>query len=173
MDGAPAETYTGVIRAHLATLLACSGAADAGCCLPQRPGVLLRASPCSEVPTGLPPQPGTAHPGFHTPNLCTLHTPTYHLYVAGSATGTLLPSACGRLCTFPGLLDPVRCLLFSVRCPAVSSTLLVFCPLGSLLFYILLAWHHEIYDTIIDFYCYDFRTRHIKMGLSAALFVCL
>ena len=37
----------------------------------------------------------------------------------------------------------------------------------------LLAWHHEIYDTTIDFYCYDFRTRHIKMGLSAALFVCL
>ena len=37
----------------------------------------------------------------------------------------------------------------------------------------LLAWHHEIYDTIIDFYCYDFRTRHIKMGLSAAFFVLL
>ena len=139
MDGAPAEIDTRIIRAHLATLLACSGAADAGCNLPQRPGLLLRASAGSQVPAGLPPQPGTAHPGFHTPNLCTLHTPTYHLYVAGSATGTLFPSACRRLCPFPGILEPVRCLLFPVRCSAVSSTLLDFCPLGSLLFYFF--WH--------------------------------
>jgi hypothetical protein len=65
--------------------------------------------------------------------------------------------------------------------PTFHSSLLrsVLSPTGPLptrhpiLFYILLAWHHEIHDTIIDFYYHDFRTCHIKMGLSAALFVCL
>jgi hypothetical protein len=138
MDGTSAKIDPRLNRAHLASILARSGAAHlSGCPLPQRSRLCLRTPSGSQVPcppTGLPPQPGTSHTGLHPTYLCTLHTSTFHLYVAGSAAGTLLPSAYGCLRTFPGILEPMRCLLFSVRCTAVSSTLLDFCPLGFLLF---------------------------------------
>jgi hypothetical protein len=138
-------------RAHLTTLLANPGAGHAsGCSLPQRTRMFLRATSRSQVPCpppGLQWPPDTTNSGFHPADLCTLHTSTHHLYVAGPAAGTLLSSACAGLRSLPGILEPLRCLLLTVRCSAVSSALLDFCPLGLLLFYFLPAWHHEIYDT--------------------------
>lgn len=168
MDGASAQAYARLDRAHLSSVLTGPGAADlSGCHFPQCARLYLRASSWSQVPCprpGLPPQPGTSHPRFHSTNLCTLHTPTHHLYVAGPAAGALLPSARGCLRSLSGILEQVRCLLFSVRRAPVPSALLDFRPLGALQhFFFLLAWLHEIYDTYYRLLLLHFRiSSHIR-----------